>query len=106
MRRWRARALQSQAELNLDYTSIVAPIDGVVGNRSLRIQPVRAGRHPTMSVVPVASAYVVANFKTQLTDVRKGSRSNRRRHLPRSDRAWTCRQHRAGQRRIRVAAAG
>ena len=69
----RAQALQSQAELNLEYTSIVAPIDGVVGNRSLRIgQFVQAGTQ-LMSVVPVAGAYVVANFKeTQLTDVRTG----------------------------------
>ncbi len=69
----RAEAVQSQAELNLDYTSIVAPIDGVVGNRSLRTgQFVQAGTQ-LMSVVPVAGAYVVANFKeTQLTDVRAG----------------------------------
>ncbi len=69
----RAQAQQSQTELNLEYTSIVAPIDGVVGNRSLRIgQFVQAGTQ-LMSVVPVAGAYVVANFKeTQLTDVRKG----------------------------------
>ena len=69
----RAKALQSQAELNLEYTSIIAPIDGVVGNRSLRIgQFVQAGTQ-LMSVVPVAGAYVVGNFKeTQLTDVRKG----------------------------------
>jgi membrane fusion protein (multidrug efflux system) len=69
----RAEAVQSQAELNLDYTSIVAPIDGVVGNRSLRTgQFVQAGTQ-LMSVVPVAGAYVVANFKeTQLTDVREG----------------------------------
>jgi membrane fusion protein, multidrug efflux system len=66
-------ALQRQAELNLDYTSIVAPIDGIVGNRSLRTgQFVQAGTQ-LMSLVPVAGAYVVANFKeTQLTDVRKG----------------------------------
>src|ERR1700731_890529 len=64
----RAQALQSQAELNLEYTSIVAPIDGVIGNRSLRVgQFVQAGTQ-LMSVVPVAGAYVVANFKeTQLT---------------------------------------
>src|SRR6202043_2946922 len=69
----RAQALQSQAELNLEYTSIVAPIDGVIGNRSLRIgQFVQAGTQ-LMSLVPVAGAYVVANFKeTQLTDVRAG----------------------------------
>src|SRR6202047_642714 len=71
----RAQALQSQAQLNLEYTSIVAPIDGVVGNRTLRVgQFVQAGTQ-LMSVGPVAGAYVVANFKeTQLTDVRKGQR--------------------------------
>jgi len=69
----RAQALQSQAELNLGYTTIVAPIDGVVGNRTLRIgQFVQAGTQ-LMSLVPVEGAYVVANYKeTQLTDVREG----------------------------------
>ena len=69
----RAEAVQHQAELNLDYTSIVAPIDGIVGNRSLRTgQFVQAGTQ-LMSLVPVTGAYVVANFKeTQLTDVRRG----------------------------------
>ena len=69
----RAEAVQSQAELNLAYTSIVAPIDGVVGNRTLRTgQFVQAGTQ-LMSLVPATGAYVVANFKeTQLTDVREG----------------------------------
>jgi membrane fusion protein (multidrug efflux system) len=69
----RAQAQQHQAELNLDYTSIVAPIDGIVGNRTLRTgQFVQAGTQ-LMSLVPVTGAYVVANFKeTQLTDVREG----------------------------------
>ena len=71
--RGRAAAARDQAELNLGYTTIVAPIDGVVGNRSLRVgQYVQAGTQ-LMSVVPLASAYVVANYKeTQLTDVREG----------------------------------
>jgi membrane fusion protein (multidrug efflux system) len=69
----RTEATQSQAELNLGYTTITAPIDGVVGNRTLRVgQYVQAGTQ-LMAVVPTAAAYVVANFKeTQLTDVRKG----------------------------------
>src|SRR5258707_7750645 len=69
----RATAVQNQAELNLGYTTIVAPINGVVGNRTLRIgQFVQAGTQ-LMSVVPVAGAYVVANFKeTQLTNVHEG----------------------------------
>jgi membrane fusion protein (multidrug efflux system) len=69
----RVEALQNQAELNLGYTSIVAPIEGVVGNRTLRVgQFVQAGTQ-LMSVVPASGAYVVANYKeTQLTDVHEG----------------------------------
>jgi membrane fusion protein, multidrug efflux system len=69
----RAAALQRQAELNLSYTTITSPIDGIVGNRTLRTgQYVQAGTQ-LMSLVPATGAYVVANFKeTQLTDVRKG----------------------------------
>lgn len=69
----RAQAIQSQAELNLGYTTITAPIDGVVGNRTLRVgQYVQAGTQ-LMSVVPASGAYVVANYKeTQLTDVHEG----------------------------------
>jgi membrane fusion protein, multidrug efflux system len=69
----RAQALQSQAELNLSYTAITAPIDGVVGNRTLRPgQFVQAGTQ-LMSVVPARGAYVIANYKeTQLTDVHEG----------------------------------
>ena len=69
----RANALQHQAELNLSYATIVAPIDGVVGNRTLRAgQYVQAGTQ-LMSVVPASGAYVIANFKeTQLTNVQAG----------------------------------
>ena len=65
--------MQRQAELNLSYTAITAPVDGVVGNRTLRVgQYVQAGTQ-LMRVVPLADAYIVANYKeTQLTDVRAG----------------------------------
>jgi membrane fusion protein (multidrug efflux system) len=69
----RDEALQGQAELNLSYTTIVSPVDGVVGNRTLRVgQYVQAGTQ-LMAVVPMQAAYIVANYKeTQLTDVRPG----------------------------------
>ncbi|PRD52455.1 HlyD family secretion protein [Phyllobacterium myrsinacearum] len=69
----RDKAVQDQAELNLGYTTIVSPVDGVVGNRTLRVgQYVQSGTQ-LMAVVPVDNVYVVANFKeTQLTDVKKG----------------------------------
>src|SRR6201994_3295839 len=69
----RASALQAQAELNLGYTTVVSPIDGIVGNRTLRVgQYVQAGTQ-LMSLVPATGAYVIANYKeTQLTHVREG----------------------------------
>jgi membrane fusion protein (multidrug efflux system) len=68
-------AVQRQAEFNLSYASITAPVDGVVGNRTLRVgQFVQAGTQ-LMAVVPLAGAYIVANFKeTQLTDVKPGQK--------------------------------
>ncbi len=73
----RASALQAQAELNLGYTTITAPIDGVVGNRTLRVgQYVQAGTQ-LMSLVPASGAYVIANYKeTQLTHVKQGQPVN------------------------------
>ena len=68
-----ARAVESQAALNLSYTKITAPVDGTVGARSLRVgQFVQAGTQ-LMAVVPLNAVYVVANFKeTQLAHVRDG----------------------------------
>jgi membrane fusion protein (multidrug efflux system) len=68
-------AVRHQAELNLSYATIVAPVDGVVGNRTLRVgQFVQAGTQ-LMAVVPVSDVYVIANYKeTQLTDVHAGQR--------------------------------
>jgi membrane fusion protein, multidrug efflux system len=67
-------AVQEQAQLNLGYTNIVAPIDGVVGNRSLRVgEYVQAGTQ-LMAVVPLVAVYVVANFEeTQLAGIRAGA---------------------------------
>ncbi len=67
------RAVAEQAELNLGYTEITAPVDGMVGNRTLRVgQFVQAGT-ALMAIVPVQHVYIIANFKeTQLTDIRKG----------------------------------
>jgi membrane fusion protein (multidrug efflux system) len=68
-----ARAVEAQTELNLSYTRIIAPVDGTVGARTLRVgQFVQAGTQ-LMAVVPLDAVYVVANFKeTQLTHVRNG----------------------------------
>jgi membrane fusion protein (multidrug efflux system) len=69
----RDQAGARQAELNLGYATITAPIGGTIGNRSLRVgQYVQAGTQ-MMAVVPLNEVYVVGNFKeTQLTHVRPG----------------------------------
>ena len=67
-----AEANRRLAEIDLDRAVIRAPIDGVVGNRSVRIgQYVKAGTQ-LLSLVP-ADVHVVANFKeTQLDRMRPG----------------------------------
>jgi membrane fusion protein, multidrug efflux system len=67
------QAAQHQAELNVGYTAITAPMDGTVGVRTLRVgQYVQAGTQ-LMAVVPLQQVYVTANYKeTQLTDVHAG----------------------------------
>jgi membrane fusion protein (multidrug efflux system) len=53
-----------QAKLNLEYTTVKAPIDGVVGDRSLRKgQFVQPGAN-LLTIVPMGkSIYLIANFK-------------------------------------------
>ncbi len=67
------QAVEQRAELNLGYTRIVAPIDGVVGNRNLRVgEYVQAGTQ-LMALVPLDAVYIVANFEeTQVGDIRRG----------------------------------
>jgi membrane fusion protein (multidrug efflux system) len=60
----RSKINLEQAKLNLDYTTIIAPIDGVVGDRALRKgQFVQPGTN-LLTLVPMGkSIYLVANFK-------------------------------------------
>jgi membrane fusion protein, multidrug efflux system len=70
------QAAVRQANLNVGYTNIVAPKDGVVGDRTLRVgQYVQAGTQ-LMAIVPLSAVYVTANFEeTQLTDVEPGQKA-------------------------------
>ncbi|MGX5802451.1 HlyD family secretion protein [Bradyrhizobium sp. Arg314] len=69
----RAKAAQEQGELNLSYSTLFSPIEGRIGNRTVRIgQYVQAGTQ-LMAVVPTEGAYIIANYKeTQLTNVHPG----------------------------------
>ncbi|MCS3421959.1 MULTISPECIES: HlyD family secretion protein [Rahnella] len=62
----------AQAKLNLSYTEITAPVDGVVGQRSLRIGGYVSAGTRVLAVVPLHDAYIVANYlETQLGDVQQ-----------------------------------
>lgn len=71
----KAAADLQQAQLNLQYTTIVAPVSGIVGQRSVQPgQNVSPGQQ-LMTIVPLDSRniWVTANFKeTQLKYMRPG----------------------------------
>ena len=73
--REQAQAALDQAQLNLQYTTVVAPVSGIVGQRSAHPgQNVSPGQQ-LMTIVPLDSEnlWVTADFKeTQLTYMRPG----------------------------------
>ncbi len=66
-----ARAARDQAALNLSYTRVIAPSNGVVSKKTVEIgQLVQAGQ-PLMAAVPLDDIWVTANLKeTETADVR------------------------------------
>jgi membrane fusion protein, multidrug efflux system len=72
----KAKSQLDQAELNLSYTTIVAPVDGIVGQRSAQVgQYVQPGQ-ALMAIVPLNNLWVTANFKeTQLLHMRPGQKA-------------------------------
>jgi len=69
----RSKAALDQAQLNLNYTTIVAPVDGIVGKRSVQVGQNVAPGQDLMAVVPLREIWVTANFKeTQLAKMQPG----------------------------------
>src|SRR5262249_45966090 len=70
-----ARANLAAAELQLSYTTITAPIDGLVTRKTVEAgQMVQAGQS-LMTIIPLPDVWITANFKeTQLAKVRPGQR--------------------------------
>jgi membrane fusion protein, multidrug efflux system len=64
-----------QAQLNLQYTKILAPVDGMVSNRTVEVgQNVSPGQE-LMKVINLDDIWVTANFKeTQLRNMKRGQR--------------------------------
>jgi membrane fusion protein (multidrug efflux system) len=69
------RALLEQAQLNLGYTKIVAPVSGEVNKTVVVGMNVQDGQQ-LLTVVPLDEVWVTANFKeTQLRHMRVGQRA-------------------------------
>jgi len=71
-----ARAALEAAELNLSYTDITAPVDGVATHKQVEPgQIVQAGQG-LLVVVPLQNVWVTANFKeTQLRKMKPGQKA-------------------------------
>lgn len=71
-----AEAARDLARIDLDNTVVRAPIDGVVGNRQVRLGRLVAPGTSLLDIVPVRDVWVVANFKeTQIEHIRPGQRA-------------------------------
>jgi membrane fusion protein (multidrug efflux system) len=67
------RADLALAELQLSYTDVLAPVDGMVAKKSVELGQVVQMGQPLMAIVPLHAVWIVANFKeTQLSRVRPG----------------------------------
>lgn len=68
-----ARAERDLARLNVAYTELRAPVDGVIGNRRARVGAYARAGSQLLSVVPATGLWVDANFKEdQLTHMQVG----------------------------------
>jgi membrane fusion protein, multidrug efflux system len=67
------KAALDQAALNLEYTKVRAPVDGIVSNRTVEVgQNVSPGQQ-LLDVINLTDIWITANFKeTQLADMRVG----------------------------------
>jgi membrane fusion protein (multidrug efflux system) len=62
-----------QAQLNLQYTTIIAPVSGIVGKKSVDLGQNVAPGQEMMAIVPLDDIWVTANFKeTQLRAMKPG----------------------------------
>ncbi len=71
-----ARAKVEAAELNLSYTDIVAPVDGVATHKQVENGQIVQQGQGLLVVVPLQDVWVTANFKeTQLRKMKAGQKA-------------------------------
>jgi membrane fusion protein (multidrug efflux system) len=68
-----AKAQADQAALNLQYTKIVAPEDGIVGDKTVELSTQVAPAQELMAITQINDIWVTANFKeTQVRRMQRG----------------------------------
>ena len=68
-----SKAARDLAALDVSYTKIVAPRDGLASKKSVVVGQMLGMGQPVVQIVPVDDAWVTANFKeTQLAKMRLG----------------------------------
>jgi membrane fusion protein (multidrug efflux system) len=71
-----ARANLEAAELELSYTNLTAPIEGVVTRKSVQLGQIVQPGQSLLTIVPLKDVWVTANFKeTQLSNAHPGQRA-------------------------------
>jgi membrane fusion protein, multidrug efflux system len=71
-----AQAMLEAAQLNLSYTDIVAPVDGVVTHKQVELGQIVQQGQGLLVVVPLSDVWVTANFKeTQLKKMKAGQKA-------------------------------
>jgi membrane fusion protein (multidrug efflux system) len=71
----RKKADLDQAALNLQYTKIVAPVNGIVSDRTVEVGQNVAPGQELMKIINLDDIWITANFKeTQLRQMRVGQR--------------------------------
>jgi membrane fusion protein (multidrug efflux system) len=71
-----AQAMLQAAELNLSYTDVVAPVDGVVTHKQVEPGQIIQQGQGLLVIVPLQDVWVTANFKeTQLRNMKAGQKA-------------------------------
>jgi membrane fusion protein, multidrug efflux system len=71
-----AQAMLQAAELNLSYTDVMAPVDGVVTHKQVEPGQIIQQGQGLLVIVPLQDVWVTANFKeTQLRNMKAGQKA-------------------------------
>ena len=71
-----AKAQVREAELNLEFTQVKAPVDGYVTNLNLRLGSQAVANQPALALVDINSFWIHGFFKENyIEDIREGDRA-------------------------------